>query len=135
MSTLPRLKTVVGAVIWSQGRILVGDRLDGLGWEFPGGKVEAGETPQQALVREIREELGVESTCHEIVDAVVEPLGLDFYLFLRVYRVLLLYPEAALTKNAHSSLVWLTPYELTQVRAYMLPADRPIVDTLYAEFK
>jgi 8-oxo-dGTP diphosphatase len=55
--------TVVAAVIEQNGRILIcqrrrGDRFE-LQWEFPGGKVQAGETPQQALVRELREELNV----------------------------------------------------------------------------
>ena len=57
---------VSAGVIQREGRILVGQRRRGdrhpLKWEFPGGKVEAGETPQQALVRELREELQIEAT-------------------------------------------------------------------------
>jgi 8-oxo-dGTP diphosphatase len=55
--------TVVAAVIEREGRVLVGQRKPGgqhpLKWEFPGGKVEAGEKPEAALVRELSEELGV----------------------------------------------------------------------------
>src|SRR5438552_1899117 len=54
---------VVAAVAWRDGRLLMTQRPPGgplgLQWEFPGGKIEAGETPEQALAREIREELGV----------------------------------------------------------------------------
>lgn len=56
---------VVAAVVWSDARLLLTQRPPGgplgLQWEFPGGKIESGETPEQALVREVREELGVGS--------------------------------------------------------------------------
>src|SRR5579872_5910368 len=54
---------VVAAILERDGRILIGQRKPGqshaLQWEFPGGKVEAGETPEQALARELEEELGI----------------------------------------------------------------------------
>ncbi len=56
---------VVAGVLQRDGKVLIGQRMardrHGLKWEFPGGKVEAGETPKQALRRELREELGVEA--------------------------------------------------------------------------
>ena len=63
---------VSAAVIERDGKILVGQRRrndsHALKWEFPGGKVERGETPAEALVRELREELGIEATAgHEII--------------------------------------------------------------------
>jgi 8-oxo-dGTP diphosphatase len=62
---------VAAAVVWRDGRLLMTQRPPGgpvgLQWEFPGGKVECGETPEQALVREIEEELGVASEAHEVM--------------------------------------------------------------------
>src|SRR3974377_409299 len=62
---------VVAAIIERDGRILVGQRMPGqshpLKWEFPGGKVEPGETPEQALARELEEELGVSGAAGEII--------------------------------------------------------------------
>jgi len=60
---------VVAAVAWDGPRLLMTQRPPGgplgLMWEFPGGKLEPGETPEDALVREVREELGVEAVAHE----------------------------------------------------------------------
>lgn len=81
---------VAAAVVWDDGRLLMTRRPPGgplgLMWEFPGGKVEAGETPERAIVREIREELGVEATAHEVlaVEAHDYPHGLEVEItFLR----------------------------------------------------
>ncbi len=65
VANAPRRLNVAAAVVWDGARILMTQRLPGgaLGsmWEFPGGKLEPGETPEQAVVREVREELGVEA--------------------------------------------------------------------------
>ena len=64
----PRAIKVAAAVVWHEGRLLLTRRPPGgpfgLKWEFPGGKLEPGETVEQALVRELREELGVGSVPH-----------------------------------------------------------------------
>jgi len=64
----PRTR-VVAAVIWDGPRLLLTQRPPGgplgLQWEMPGGKLESGESPHEALVRELREELGVGATAHE----------------------------------------------------------------------
>jgi len=82
--TKPRLRVVAAALFDSQGRVLIAERPAGKHmagwWEFPGGKVAAGESDAQALVRELREELGVEAQpgveimtlTHEYPDRIVD---------------------------------------------------------------
>jgi len=66
---------VAAAVVWDGPRLLMTQRPPGgalgLQWEFPGGKIEQGETPEQAIVREVREELAVGATPHEQLETVV----------------------------------------------------------------
>jgi 8-oxo-dGTP diphosphatase len=120
---------IVAAVIIVDGRALAAERsappeVAGR-WEFPGGKVEPGETDAQALARECLEELGVRV-------AVGERVGPDVPLargraVLRVFAVELLHgdmPEAL----EHTSMRWLAADELDTVP--WLPADKPIVAEL-----
>jgi mutator protein MutT len=77
---------VAAAVVWRDGRLLLTQRPPGgplgLQWELPGGKIEDGETPEHALVREVREELGVRATPLEVlaVDTHDYPHGLEVEL-------------------------------------------------------
>jgi 8-oxo-dGTP diphosphatase len=120
---------VVGAALLRDGRVLASrrtepPRLAGL-WEFPGGKVEPGETDEQALLRELREELQVEA-------AVGERLGGDLLIgetaVLRVYLCTLLAGEPALVD--HDAHRWLTAAELDDVA--WIPVDLPLVEQLRA---
>ncbi|GID96466.1 DNA mismatch repair protein MutT [Amorphoplanes digitatis] len=120
---------IVAAVIVIDGRVLACERSappEAAGrWEFPGGKVEPGETDAQALARECAEELGVRVR----VDARVGP---DVPLahgraVLRVYAVTLLNGDRPRALE-HSAMRWLTAGELDSVP--WLPADKPIVAEL-----
>ena len=125
-----KVMTVVGALVREYGRIMICNRLDGLGWEFPGGKVEEGETDQEALVRELKEELGVRAQAFDLVEAVVLPLP-NKILHLKVYDTLMWPDEIRCT--VHTGFRFVTPGELMEMRELMLPADRPVVDKLYRE--
>jgi len=123
---------VVGAALVRDGRVLASRRtapphLAGL-WEFPGGKVEAGESDVAALERELREELLVDV-------AVGERLGGDLPIgetaVLRVYRCVLLRGEPALVD--HDEHRWLGPDELLDVP--WIPVDLPLVAELGAHLR
>jgi len=123
------VQVVVGAAIARDGRVLAARRsapaeLAGW-WEFPGGKVQDGESETEALVRECREELGVEVAVGEFIGA--EPIAED--LILRVYLAehLLGDPEA---RQDHDEVRWLAAAELGSVG--WLPADRPLLGAVAA---
>jgi 8-oxo-dGTP diphosphatase len=116
----------VGAAIFAEGRCLVGKRGPGRSfagqWEFPGGKVEPDEQPEAALVREIREELGIEievgawlgrGTAQDLGREIV----LDVYAAHRV--------SGALAATEHAEIAWLSADELEQLD--WAEADVPIV--------
>jgi 8-oxo-dGTP diphosphatase len=126
---------VVGAAIVRAGRVLAARRsappeLAG-GWEFPGGKVEPGESDGTALARECREELGVSIVVAELLGATA--LGateLGPARELRVYRAELVSGEPRALQD-HDELRWLDAGELESVR--WLPADRPLLAAVAAE--
>jgi 8-oxo-dGTP diphosphatase len=84
-------RQVVAAVIQRDGRILIGqrkpDKSHPLKWEFPGGKVEPNESPEQAVVRELQEELGIEAQCGPLLDAYEVRYGLNQPTWLMFYEV------------------------------------------------
>ncbi|MFJ9420233.1 MULTISPECIES: (deoxy)nucleoside triphosphate pyrophosphohydrolase [unclassified Streptomyces] len=119
------VRVVVGAAVCDRGRLLAARRsappaLAGR-WELPGGKVEDGETPEQALVRELREELGVEAAPLERIPGewVLRP-----GFVLRVWTARLLSGEPRPLQD-HDELRWLRPSEEQQVD--WLDQDRPAV--------
>ena len=119
---------VVAAVIKDNGRIFATQRGYGDfkgGWEFPGGKIEEGETPQEALEREIREELDTEIDIREKI-AQVEYDYPDFHLSMSCY--LCSVRSGHLVLKEHESARWLAREELNAVP--WLPADRIVVNRL-----
>ncbi len=122
---------VVAAVIKREDAILATQRGYGDfkgGWEFPGGKVEAGETPEQALVREIHEEL--EAIIE--VDSYLKTVEYDypsFHLSMRCYVCHVVQGHLELLE--HSAAKWLTASELDSVD--WLPADVAVVDAIKAQ--
>ena len=119
---------VVAAIIRKDNRIFVTQR--GYGdwkdwWEFPGGKIEPGETPENALKREIREELSVEINVDKFL-CTVEYEYPKFHLTMHCYLCSLL--SDALHLNEHEAAKWLSKEELDTVK--WLPADQSIIDGL-----
>ena len=120
---------VVAAIIHDgEGRIFATQR--GYGdfkdwWEFPGGKMEAGETPEEALVREIREELSAEISVDEFLCTIDYDYP-NFHLTMHCFLCSLI--GEALHLNEHEAAKWLTKNELDSVK--WLPADLIVVQTI-----
>jgi 8-oxo-dGTP diphosphatase len=119
---------VVAAVIRKDDKIFATQR--GYGewkdwWEFPGGKMETWETPEEALVREIREELSTEISVDEFL-CTVEYDYSQFHLSMHCYICSLL--TESLHLNEHEAARWLKNNELDSVK--WLPADKIVVEQL-----
>lgn len=119
---------VAAAVILKDGAVFATQR--GYGpwkgwWEFPGGKIEAGECPQEALVREIREELDAEVEVGELLETVEWDYP-DFHLTMHCFICSLL--SESMRLNEHEAAAWLTRETLDTVR--WLPADEGVVNRI-----
>jgi 8-oxo-dGTP diphosphatase len=128
----PRKLVVAGLIIGDDQRILItqrrADQALALQWEFPGGKVEPGEAPVAALVRELREEIGVTVTVGRIWDVL-------FHAYPAFDLVMLVYPcrivEGSPRAVEVADLAWVRAHDLPGWD--ILPADRPLVDRLGRE--
>ena len=128
--TLPVI--VTAAILRHEGRILLTQRPDdcrhgGL-WEFPGGKLEAGETPEECLHRELREELDLEAEIGSIFEVV-------YHRYERGPILLLAYDCTPLSETIRHLQVadhrWVAPEQLCEYP--VLPADFPIIERLRQE--
>lgn len=118
---------VVGAVIDQDGRILCarrgpGGSLGGM-WEFPGGKIENGESPRDALIREIDEELHCEIAVGEMVTTTRHEYDFGVVTLTTFWCELV---AGTPTLTEHAEVRWLRPDELDQVE--WAPADVPAVE-------
>lgn len=128
----PRKLVVAGLVIGDDERILIAQRRADqalpLQWEFPGGKVEPGEAPVAALVRELREELGVTVAVGRIWDVLFHAYpAFDLVMLVYVCRIVEGSPRAVEVAD----LAWAAACDLH--RWDILPADRPLVERLGLE--
>ena len=119
---------VVAAIIIGEGRIFATQR--GYGdwkdyWEFPGGKIEFGETPEAALQREIMEELDTKITIREKITTIEYDYP-EFHLTMECFLAHIV--EGSLVLKEHEAAKWLKKNELDSVK--WLPADQTIIELL-----
>ncbi len=123
---------VTAALLVSGGRILIarrpaGDRLAGY-WEFPGGKLEDGETPRACLKREMYEEFGIQTRIGEFFDQT------EYHYDHIAVRLLVFQAEietGEVQPAAHDAVLWVRPPQMRHFR--FAPADRPIVKRLQTD--
>lgn len=128
MSSIKTIEVVAAVIVDEQGRIFATQR--GYGewkdwWEFPGGKIETGETPQMALKREIKEELDAEIEVGELLRTIDYDYP-QFHLTMHCFKCKL--SDSHMTLREHEAAKWLKPEELDSVQ--WLPADEEIIDEL-----
>lgn len=130
-SDLPTVLVVAVALVDVDGRILIAQRPEGKAmaglWEFPGGKVEAGETPERALIRELKEELGI-----DVTEACLAPFTFASHSYETFHLLMPLYLcrrwDGVVRAHEHQALKWVLARDL---RSYpMPPADEPLVAML-----
>ena len=119
------------ALVDADGRILIAQRppgkdMEGL-WEFPGGKMEPGERPEDTLIRELAEELSI-----QVKEACLAPLTFASHSYTNFHLLMPLYIcrrwDGTVTAREHKALKWVKPKEL---RDYpMPPADIPLIPVL-----
>ena len=126
--TKPILLVVACALVDADRRVLIAQRpedknMGGL-WEFPGGKVEPNESPEQAIIRELKEELNVDTK-----EACLAPLTFASFSYEKFHLLMPLYVcrkwQGTPVASEHSALKWVRPQRM---RDYpMPPADEPLV--------
>lgn len=129
--TLPVVLVVAAALVDADGRVLLAQRppgkpMAGL-WEFPGGKVKEGETPEAALIRELREELGIDTA-----EACLAPFTFASHRYETFHLLMPLYVcrrwTGIVAARERQSLAWVRPPGMNEYP--MPPADKPLVAML-----
>ena len=120
---------VVAALIWENNKFMICQRPEhkarGLLWEFVGGKVEPGETKEQALIRECREELNVLLSVGDVFMDVVHEYS-DLTVHLTLFNAIIAKGEPQ--KIEHNDIKWITPSEIPNYE--FCPADKEILKAL-----
>jgi 8-oxo-dGTP diphosphatase len=127
----PVILVVAVALVDADGRVLLAQRPEGKSmaglWEFPGGKVDAGETPEAALIRELREELGI-----DVASNCLAPFTFASHSYEKFHLLMPLYVcrvwQGMVTPLEGQSLTWVRPARLGDYP--MPPADKPLVAML-----
>ncbi|MDQ0124245.1 8-oxo-dGTP diphosphatase [Pseudomonas lini] len=124
---------VAAAVVHLDGKVLItrrapGEKLAGM-WEFPGGKLEHLETPEDCITRELREELGVESNAGEILTTTVYtyPGGT-----IELIAIMVSLQSTQFTLQVHDQFEWVVPQDL--LRYDLAPADIPIAEEIVRKY-
>ena len=123
------MKKVSAAVVINEGNVLITrrkpeEKLAGF-WEFPGGKIEEGETPQQCLERELREELGIESTAGKVICESIYKY--EHGKFKIIAMITELHSREFVLKS-HDQAEWIPFERLLDYK--LLPADIPIAEKI-----
>jgi 8-oxo-dGTP diphosphatase len=119
------------ALIDADGRVLIAQRPPGKAmaglWEFPGGKIEADERPEQTLIRELNEELGI-----EVKEDCLAPFTFASHVYTEFHLLMPLYLcrrwEGTASAREHSAIKWVKPKALASYP--MPPADLPLIPML-----
>ena len=128
---LPIVLVVAVALVDADGRVLLAQRPEGKTmaglWEFPGGKVHEGETPEAALIRELKEELDI-----DVSEACLAPLTFASHRYEHFHLLMPLYVcrrwSGTVAAREGQTLAWVRPAKLEQYQ--MPPADKPLVAML-----
>ena len=130
-SALPILTVVAVALVDADGRVLLAQRPQGKAmaglWEFPGGKIHAGESPEAALIRELKEEIDI-----DVTEACLAPFTFASHRYESFHLLMPLYVcrrwKGTLRPREGQSLAWVRPAKLGEYP--MPPADKPLVAML-----
>ena len=129
---MKQIKTMAGVILNSKGEVLCTLRDQGkfdyvsFKWEFPGGKVEEGESPKQTLARELREELDIEVEIGDFFYQVEHDYP-DFHLSMTIFKCK--YEGEKLSLNVHKDTKWLNPKDIMSLD--WAAADLPVAQEIY----
>jgi 8-oxo-dGTP diphosphatase len=124
---------VTAGIIEREGKILIAQRMKGslleYKWEFPGGKLEDNETPEECLVRELKEELGIKTRIKSFFAEskyTYQQLSIEMLVYWVEYQ------SGEFSLKAHEQIIWVEPSKLGQFD--FAEADKPIIEKLRKEY-